>query len=43
LYNTLLQLGYNGDVPVDCGHMSKAHGQDRCEVSMAIPLNLTEP
>jgi hypothetical protein len=23
--------------------MSKAHGQDRCEVSVTLPLSLTEP
>jgi hypothetical protein len=43
LYDLLLQLGYNGDVPVYRGHVSMAHGQDMCEVSMAIPLNLMEP
>jgi hypothetical protein len=43
LYDTLLQLGYNGDVPVYRGRMSMAHGQDKCEVSVAIPLNPTEP
>jgi hypothetical protein len=39
----LLQLGYNGDVPIYRGRMSMAHGQDRCEVSVAISLNPTEP
>jgi hypothetical protein len=43
LYDTLLQLSYNGVIPVYRDHMSMAHGQDRCEVSVAIPLNLTEP
>jgi hypothetical protein len=43
LYDTLLQLGYNGDVPIYRGRMSMAHGQDRCEVSVAISLNPTEP
>jgi hypothetical protein len=43
LYDTLLQLGYNVDVHVYRGHMSMAHGQDRCEVSVVIPLNPTEP
>jgi hypothetical protein len=42
LYDTLLQLGYNGDVHVYRGHMSMARGQDRCEVSVVIPLNPTE-
>jgi hypothetical protein len=39
LYDALLHLGYNRDVPVYCGRMSVAHGQDRCEVSMMISLN----
>jgi hypothetical protein len=43
LYDTLRQLGYNGDAPVYCGHMSMAHGQDKCEVNVVIPLNQTEP
>jgi hypothetical protein len=43
LYNALRQLGYNGDVPVYRGRMSVAHGQDKCEVSVVIPLNSMEP
>jgi hypothetical protein len=43
LYNAHLQLGYNGDAPIYSGCMSMAHGQDRCEVSVTIPLNLIEP
>jgi hypothetical protein len=43
LYDTLLHLGHNGDIPVYRGRMSKAHGQDRCEVNMTLPLSLTEP
>jgi hypothetical protein len=43
LYDTLLQLGYNEDVPVYRDRMSMAHGEDRCEVSVMIPLNPTEP
>jgi hypothetical protein len=43
LYDALLHLGHNGDVPVYRGRMSKAHGQDRCEVSVTLPLSLTEP
>jgi hypothetical protein len=43
LYDALRQLGYNGDVPVYHGHMSIAHGQDKCEVNVVIPLNPTEP
>jgi hypothetical protein len=43
LYDALRQLGYNGDVPVYHDHMSMAHGQDKCEVNVVIPLNPTEP
>jgi hypothetical protein len=43
LYDALRQLGYNGDAPVYHGHMSMAHGQDKCEVNVVIPLNPTEP
>jgi hypothetical protein len=43
LYDTLRQLGYNGDAPVYRGRMSMAHGQDKCEVNVVIPLNPAEP
>jgi hypothetical protein len=43
LYDTLVHLSYNGDVPVYRGRMSMAHGLDRCEVSVTIPLNPVEP
>jgi hypothetical protein len=43
LYDAFLHLGYNGDVFVYRCRMSMAHGLDRCEVSVMIPLNLTEP
>jgi hypothetical protein len=43
LYDALLYLGYNGDVPVYHARMSMAHGLDQCEVSMTIPLNPAEP
>jgi hypothetical protein len=43
LYDALLQLDYNGKIPIYHGHMSMAHGQDKCEVSVVIPLNPTEP
>jgi hypothetical protein len=39
LYDALRQLDYNGDAPVYRGHMSMAHGQDKCEVNVVIPLN----
>jgi hypothetical protein len=42
LYDTLCQLGYNGDAPVYRSRMSMAHGQDKCEVKVVIPLNLME-
>jgi hypothetical protein len=42
LYDALHQLGYNGDTPVCRGRMSMAHSQDKCEVNVVIPLNLTE-
>jgi hypothetical protein len=43
LYDTLVHLSYNGDVLVYRGRMSMAHGLDRCEVSVTIPLNPVEP
>jgi hypothetical protein len=43
LYDALLHLGYNGDVPVYHARMSMAHGLDQCEVSVTIPLNPAEP
>jgi hypothetical protein len=43
LYDTLLHLRYNGDVPVYRTRMSMAHSMKQCEVSMTIPLNPVEP
>jgi hypothetical protein len=43
LYDALRQLGYDGDAPVYRGRMSMAHGQDKCEVNVVIPLNPMEP
>jgi hypothetical protein len=43
LYDALCQLIYNGNAPVYRGRMSMTHGQDKCEVNVVIPLNLTEP
>jgi hypothetical protein len=43
MYDALRQLGYDGDAPVYRGRMSMAHGQDKCEVKVVIPLNLIEP
>jgi hypothetical protein len=42
MYDALRQLSYNGDVPVYRGCMSMAHGQDKCEINVMIPLNPTE-
>jgi hypothetical protein len=43
LYDTLLHLVYNRDVPIYRCRMSMAHGLDRCKVSVVIPLNPAEP
>jgi hypothetical protein len=43
LYDALRQLGYNGDASVYRGRMSMANGQDKCKVSVVIPLNPMEP
>jgi hypothetical protein len=43
LYDALRRLGYEGYAPVYRGHMSMAHGQDKCEVNVVIPLKLMEP
>jgi hypothetical protein len=43
LYDALRQLGYERDAPVYRGRMSMAHGQDKCEVNVVIPLNPMEP
>jgi hypothetical protein len=43
LYDTLLHLGYNGDVLVYRAHISMAHSMEHCEVSVTIPLNPVEP
>jgi hypothetical protein len=43
LYDALLHLSYNGDVPVYHYRMSMAHDLDRCEVSVMVPLHPTEP
>jgi hypothetical protein len=42
LYDALLHLGYDGDAPIYHCRLSKAHGLDRCKVSMTIPFNPTE-
>jgi hypothetical protein len=43
LYDALRQLGYEGDAPVYRGRISMAHGQDKCEVNVVIPLKPMEP
>jgi hypothetical protein len=43
LYDALRQLAYNGDAHVYHSRISMAHGQDKCEVNVVIPLNPMEP
>jgi hypothetical protein len=43
LYDALLHLRYNGDIPVYRARMSMAHSTEQCEVSVMIPLNSMEP
>jgi hypothetical protein len=43
LYNALLRLGYNGDIPIYRYRLSNAHGLDVCEVSVTIPFNPMAP
>jgi hypothetical protein len=43
LYDTLLHLVYNRDVPVYRARMSMTNGLDECMVSVTIPLNPMEP
>jgi hypothetical protein len=43
LYDALIRLVYDGDAPVYRCRLSMAHGLDRCEVSMTIPFDHTEP
>jgi hypothetical protein len=38
MYDALRLLGYHGDAPVYRGRMSMAHGQDKCEINVVIPL-----
>jgi hypothetical protein len=43
LYDALLCLDYNGDVPIYRYHLSMADGRDVCETSMMIPVNPVKP
>jgi hypothetical protein len=43
LYDTLTCLGYDGDAPIYRCRLPMAHGLDRCEVSVMIPFDPTEP
>jgi hypothetical protein len=43
LYDTLIRLGYDGDASVYHCRLSRVHDLDRCEVSMMIPFDPTEP
>jgi hypothetical protein len=40
LYDALLRLGYNGDVPIYCYRLSMVDGLDICKTCVTIPLNL---
>jgi hypothetical protein len=42
LFDALLHLGYNRDVPIYRHRLSMAHGLDVCEVSMTIPFDPKE-
>jgi hypothetical protein len=42
LYDTLIHLGYNGDVLVYRARMSVAHSMEQCEVNVTIPLSPEE-
>jgi hypothetical protein len=43
LYDALLHLRYNGDVPIYRARMSMEHSMGQCEVSVMIPIRLEEP
>jgi hypothetical protein len=43
LYDVLFHLGYDGDAPIYCCQLSKAHDLDKCKVSMMMPFNPTKP
>jgi hypothetical protein len=43
LYDALICLGYDGDASVYHCRLSRVHDLDRCEVSMTIPFDPTEP
>jgi hypothetical protein len=42
LYDALLRLGDDGEVPIYCCHLSMFDGLDICETSVMIPLNPTD-
>jgi hypothetical protein len=39
LHNTLIRLGYDGDVPVYRCQLSRVHDLDMCKVRVTIPLD----
>jgi hypothetical protein len=43
LCDALIRLGYDGDALVYHCRLSMAHGLDRCEASVMIPFDPTEP
>jgi hypothetical protein len=42
VFDALLRLGYNREVPIYCHRLSMAHGLDVCEVSVTIPFDPKE-
>jgi hypothetical protein len=43
LYDTLLHVGYNGDVLIYRARVSMAHSMEQCEVNVMIPIRPEEP
>jgi hypothetical protein len=43
LYDALLRLGYDAEVPIYCCRLSMANGLDIYETSVMIPLNQEDP
>jgi predicted RNase H-like nuclease (RuvC/YqgF family) len=43
LYNTLIRLGYDGDVPIYRYRLSRVHDLDMCKVRVTIPLDPVQP
>jgi hypothetical protein len=43
LYDALIRLGYDEDAPVYHCRLSRVYDLDRCEVSVTLPFDPTEP